>query len=105
MFRLTEHEASDRLVLKLEGRCSSEVLDALVASWLAARLKAGGRAIWIDLTDVLLVDDAAREQLARMHAAGAHFLSRGCLMRELVREITCPLESGGLEPGSFEPHK
>lgn len=92
MFRLTEHAASDRLVLKLEGRCSSDVVDELVASWLAARLKAGGRAIWIDLTDVLLVDEAARRQLARMHLAGAQFVTRGCLMRELVREITSPRE-------------
>ena len=94
MFRLTEHTASDRLVLKLEGRCSSEVVDELRAGWLAARLKAGGKPIWVDLSDVLLVDDAAREQLARMHLAGAQFVSRGCLMRELVREITGPLEPG-----------
>jgi len=39
---------------------------------------------------VLLVDQAAREQLARMHLSGACFVSRGCLMREVVREITCP---------------
>jgi hypothetical protein len=88
MFRLTEHAASDRLVLKLEGRCSSEVLDALVASWVAARLKAAGRPIWIDLSDVLQVDQAALEQLARMHLAGACFVSQGCLMREIVRQIT-----------------
>ena len=30
MFRLTEHADADRLVLKLEGRCSAEVVDALV---------------------------------------------------------------------------
>jgi hypothetical protein len=90
MFRLTEHADTERLVLKLEGRCSAEVVDALVASWLAARLRAVGRPIWIDLSDVLAVDQAAREQLARMHLSGACFVSRGCLMREVVREITCP---------------
>jgi anti-anti-sigma regulatory factor len=89
VFRLTEHSSRDRLVLKLEGRCSSEVVEALQASWVTARLQAAGRPIWIDLTDVLLVDAAARAQLARMHLAGARFVSRGCLMRELVREITC----------------
>jgi hypothetical protein len=88
MFRLTEHAAADRLVLKLEGRCSSEVVDAIVAAWLAARLNAAGRPIWIDLTDVLSVDDAARRQLARMHTAGAVFVARNCLMGEVVRQIT-----------------
>ena len=88
MFRLTERNAADRVVLKLEGRCSSDVIDPLVAGWLAARLKAGDRPIFIDLTDALIVDDAVRDQLARMHLAGACFESRGCLMREVVRQIT-----------------
>jgi hypothetical protein len=94
MFRLTEHAEPNRLVLKLEGRCSSDVIAALIASWLAARLKAGTRPIYIDLTGALVVDDAVREQLARMHLAGACFESRGCLMREVVRQITDPPTTG-----------
>jgi hypothetical protein len=94
MFRITERVEADRLVLKLEGRCSTEVVDALVASWLAARLKAGDRPIYIDLTGALAVDDAVRDQLARMHLAGACFESRGCLMREVVRQITDPPTTG-----------
>jgi hypothetical protein len=88
MFRLTEHRLSRRVVLTLEGRCSSEVVGELEASWQAARRAAGGDEIWVDLSDVLLVDDAARVQLARMYRDGARFMWRGCLMRELVREIT-----------------
>ena len=88
MFRLTEQCASGRLVLKLEGRCSVDVLGELEAGWESATHKAGDDGICIDLTDVLVVDDAARRQLARMHRAGARFVSRGCLMRELIREIT-----------------
>lgn len=88
MFRLTEHRLSGRLVLTLEGRCSWEVVAELEASWQAAKRAAGGDEIWIDLSDVLLVDDAARVQLARMYQAGARFMWRGCLMHELVREIT-----------------
>jgi hypothetical protein len=57
-------------------------------------LKAAGRPIWIDLSDVLHVDPAAMAQLGRMHLAGACFVSRGCLMRELVRQITSPHTSG-----------
>ena len=79
MFRLTEQCTSGRLVLKLEE---------LEAGWQSATHRAGEHGICIDLSDVLVVDDAAREQLARMHRAGARFVSRGCLMRELIREIT-----------------
>ena len=88
MFRLTEQCTSGRLVLKLEGRCSLDVVGELEAGWQSAAHRAGERGICIDLSDVLMVDDAAREQLARMHRAGARFVSRGCLMRELIREIT-----------------
>ena len=94
MFRLTETATANRLVLKLEGRCSSDVIDELVASWVNARLEAAGRQIWIDMSDVLHVDPSAMAQLGRMHLAGAHFVSRGCLMRELVRQITGPDASG-----------
>jgi hypothetical protein len=90
MFRLTQHATADRLVLKLEGRCSSDVVDDIVASWVSARLQAAGRPIWIDMSDVLYVDPSAMAQLGRMHLAGACFASRGCLMRELVRQITDP---------------
>lgn len=90
MFRLTERANADRLTLTLEGRLSEAAVDALVASWLAARLKAAGRPIWIDLSDVLTVDQAACDQLARMHLSGACFVTRGCLMREVVRQITGP---------------
>jgi anti-anti-sigma regulatory factor len=88
MFRLTEQCASGRLVLKLEGRCSVDVVSELDAGWQSATHKAGEHGICIDLSDVLVVDDAAREQLVRMHGAGARFASRGCLMRELIRQIT-----------------
>jgi hypothetical protein len=88
MFRISERGTPRRLVLKLEGRCSAEVLGELEAGWRAALEKAGGHPVWIDLDDVLLADDAACAQLARMHRGGARFVSRGCLMREIVREIT-----------------
>ena len=94
MFRLTERADTDRLVLTLEGRCSSDVVDEIVASWIAARLKADGRPIWVDMSDVMHVDPAAMAQLGRMHLAGACFVSRGCLMRELVRQITTSRPSG-----------
>jgi anti-anti-sigma regulatory factor len=90
MFRLTEQCASGRTVLKLEGRCSVDVVGELEAGWQSATLKAGEHGICVDLSDVLMVDDAARRQLARMHRDGARFVSRGCLMRELIREITRP---------------
>ena len=87
MFRVTEQCASGRLVLKLEGRFSSDVVSELEAGWRAATQKAGNVPIWVDLSDVWTVDDAGQEQLTRMHRAGVRFVTRGCVMRELIREI------------------
>ena len=87
MFRVTEQCASGRFTLKLEGRCSSDVIGELDAGFQAAMLKASHGVIWVDLSDVSLVDAAGVEQLARMHQAGARFVARGCFMRELIREI------------------
>jgi hypothetical protein len=88
MFRITEQHASGRLVLKLEGRFSAPCIGELEASWRAAKDAPDGESIWVDLSDVSLVDRAAREQLARMHRSGVRFLTRGCVMREWVREIS-----------------
>ena len=88
MFRITEQRAAGRFVLKLEGQFSADLVSELDASWRAAMERAHGDSIWIDLTDVYLVDVAGQAQLTRMHRAGVRFLTRGCFMRELVREIS-----------------
>lgn len=88
MLRITEQYANGRLVLKLEGRFSAAWVGELDSCWRAALERRDSESIWVDLTDVYLVDVAAQEQLARMHRTGARFLTRGCLMRELVREIS-----------------
>ena len=91
MFRLTIHSTPGRAVLKLEGRCSSAVLGELDTGWRHVTERRGEDVVVVDLCDVWQVDGAARERLARMHRDGAQLVARGCLMRELVREIT---ESG-----------
>lgn len=87
MFRITEQRANGRVVLKLEGRFSSAWVDELETCWREVSGHDGGAPIWVDLSDVYLVDVAGQEQLTRMHRAGVRFLTRGCMMRELVREI------------------
>lgn len=100
MFRITEHVASGRLVLKLEGRFSAACVTELDGCWRGAIQSSKGRSIWIDLTDVDLVDVAGQEQLTRMHREGVRFLTRGPLMRELVREIAeGQLTDGGPSSG------
>lgn len=88
MLRITKQERSGRVVLKLEGRFSAAWVNELEACWRAARDGAEDESIWLDLSDVHLVDVAGQEQLTRMYRAGVRFVTRDCVMRELVREIS-----------------
>jgi hypothetical protein len=47
-----------------------------------------GREICVDLSEVLFVDDAGRQLLTLMHRTGVVFVTKGCVMPELVREIS-----------------
>lgn len=87
MLRITEVHADGELVLKLEGRISGPWVRELDACWRLAAETWTGHPLAVDLRDVWLVDGAGQEQLARMHRGGVRFLTRGCEMRELVREI------------------
>lgn len=86
MLRITEQRGTNRVVVKLEGRLSAAWVIELDRFWRVLATTWEGD-IWVDLEDVLLVDAAGRDQLARMHRAGARFLASGCVMPELVREI------------------
>lgn len=88
MFRLTELQANGRTVLKLEGRITGALVKELDAAWRRAADAPGHAAIRVDLSDVWLVDADGQALLARMHRGGVEFVTRGCEMRELVREIS-----------------
>jgi anti-anti-sigma regulatory factor len=88
MFRITEHRGVDRVVLKLEGRLSAPWVKELDTCWREATKALDGRPMWVDLNDVCFVDDAGRQLLALMYRAHVRFVARGCLMPEVVREIS-----------------
>jgi hypothetical protein len=47
--------------------------------------------VHVDLTDVCHADEAGRRLMSVMHRAGVRFLVQGCVMREVVREISAPI--------------
>lgn len=88
MLRITTQNAADGLALKLEGCLSGAWVEELDACWRAARKTLAGRPMRVDLIEVYSVDEAGRQLLALMYRAGVRFVTRGCVMRELVREIS-----------------
>lgn len=86
MFRITTQMAAERAVLKLEGWLTGAWVKELDTCWRAATNTA--REIRVDLSEVLFVDEAGRQLLTLMYRAGVGFVTKGCVMPELVREIS-----------------
>ena len=88
MCRITTWASVDELVIKLEGRLIGPWVRELGTCWRDAVPKLGGRRLRIDLTAVCHVDADGRELMASMYRAGASFVASGCVMPEVLREIT-----------------
>jgi hypothetical protein len=78
MLRITEHDASDRLTLQLEGRLAGAWVGELEDCWRHSAARLEGRGLHLDLTGVVFVDAAGKYLLTLMHKAGARFIALGC---------------------------
>jgi ABC-type transporter Mla MlaB component len=94
MFRITSQIHRDEVVLKLEGCLAGAWVRELDACWHATANAIPGRQVRVDLRDVCHVDEPGRELLTQMYRAGARFVSAGCVMPEVLREIAESVEAG-----------
>lgn len=88
MLRITLHRTPDDVVVKLEGTLTAPWIDEVEIAWLEARTSTVGRHTRVDVRGVCHVDRAGRALMARMFDAGATFITSGCEMPEIVREIS-----------------
>lgn len=88
MFRITTHAGADGFVMKLEGTLSGAWVAELDACWREAVPRMEGRGVKVDLTGLCHVDTHGVQLMARMYRMGAGFVARGCVMPEVVREIS-----------------
>jgi ABC-type transporter Mla MlaB component len=88
MLRITADPAADEYLLKLEGSLAGAWVPEVAACWRVINGTLPDRQVRVDLTDVWRVDDAGRELLAVMYRAGVHFVARGFVIPELLREIS-----------------
>ena len=94
MFRITTQTVDDGLVMKLEGNLSGPWVRELDTCWRDVALSTGARRVRVDLTALWQVDAAGRTLMAAMHRAGARFVARGCVMPEVIREISASDDAG-----------
>jgi hypothetical protein len=87
MFRITTSDTTDGLVMKLEGSLSGAWVVEAGLVWRQLTQRSGYRPVTVDLRGVCHVDDDGRKLLTLMHLDGALFVTAGCEMPEIVREI------------------
>lgn len=92
MFRITPRVEEDEIVLKLEGCLTGAASQTLDACWRDAVTARAGSRVRVDLRDAWYVDQAGRELMTRMCRAGVQFVSAGCVVPEIVREIAESVE-------------
>lgn len=83
--------------MKLEGCLAGPWVREVDACWRDALETLDGRQIRVDLTAVCHADSVGQELMSMMYLAGAQFLATGCLMPEVVREISESAEAARRE--------
>jgi hypothetical protein len=93
MFRITPHTNGDEIVLKLEGCLTAPVVGEVETCWRDTTRVRGRGPIQVDLRGICHVDREGRALMERLYREGARFVTKGCVMPEVVREIA--QEAGG----------
>lgn len=88
MLRITSAPAADEYVLKLEGCLAGPWVPEVAACWREATALEPDRRVRVDLTGVCHVDHAGEELMTLMYHAGVRFVADGCVIPELIREIS-----------------
>jgi len=101
MLRISIHDESGSLTLRLAGKLAGPWVKELDKCWQATRDNSDKLVIRIDLSEVIFVDAEGRNLLAAMHTQGVKFKCAGCLMKSVVAEITrtpaCRASDSGYE--------
>jgi ABC-type transporter Mla MlaB component len=86
MLRITLHDRSRELRMKLEGKLSGPWVAELRQCWRTASSTTAGRATSVDLGEVDFVDAEGRTLLADMHEQGVRLDAATPLIRALLGE-------------------
>jgi anti-anti-sigma regulatory factor len=87
MLRISVSNGSDTTRFKLEGKLAHEWVREAQVAWTAHMALNSNKELVVDLYDVCFVDDAGRQLLVEMHAAGAKLMGSGPMMSVLIDEI------------------
>ena len=81
-------------MLKVEGCLYGAWVPELAACWRQTAAALHGQPLLLDVRDVCHVDESGRQLMTAMARAGVRFLAKGCVMPEVVREISESVGTG-----------
>lgn len=104
MLKITLHDSSRELCLKLEGRLSGPWVRELEQCWHTAASATAGRSTVVDLGEVDFVDPQGQLLLAEMHRKGVRLLALTPLILSVVEEVCCAPCCGTVEDRPLSSH-
>jgi outer membrane protein len=87
MMKVTQVQAGDQLVIRVEGRLAGPWVEELERSWSEAAAARGAARVQVELAGVSFVDEDGKRLLAKMYRAGTPLDAAGCLTRAIVEEL------------------
>ena len=88
MVRITTRGVDGELVITIEGSLHGPWVDEVRDSWREATKSVPADRIKVDLRGICRVDEAGRQLMTEIYHEGARFITAGCVMPEIVREIS-----------------
>jgi hypothetical protein len=88
MLRITVQHSPEAVTFLVEGKLIGQWAKELEQSWEQTSSVPGHRALIIDLTETLFIDEEGRRVLAKLFRAGAFFRTACPMIEAIVSEIT-----------------
>ena len=88
MLKITIHDSSEALTFQVEGKLVGAWAKELEEAWKTASTNKNRKALIVDLTETLYIDDEGKRVLAKLFRDGAFFRTCGAMTSCIVDEIT-----------------
>ena len=88
MLKITIHDAPEALTFQVEGKLIGAWAKELEQSWKTASSIRDRKALIVDLTETLYIDDEGKRVLKKLFRDGAFFRTAGTMTSAVVHEIT-----------------
>lgn len=90
MLRITVHDEPRAITFQLEGELAAPFVPELEKCWQKTLTNERDPIRRVDLSGVILIDDAGKACLAELHRQGVAFITADCLTDGIVDEIIRP---------------